>query len=70
MAGPGSGAAKKIRGQTTLEYFILFSIIVILTLMSFNTFIPKLKKTLQGDSRTGGVFQSAIGQRGLNVENR
>jgi len=69
MADLGSDA-RRIKGQTTLEYFILFSIVVILTLMSFNTFIPKLKKSLQGDSRTKGVFQDAIGQRGLNVENR
>lgn len=68
MAGMGSTGTRR-RGQTTLEYFILFSIVVILTLMSFNTFIPKLKKSLQGDSRTNGVFQDAIGRRGLNVGN-
>jgi len=61
---------KKESAQASLEYFILFGVIALLTIISFNTFLPRIVKAVQGTSGSQGVFQRAIGTGGLNVDNR
>lgn len=41
-------------GQASLEYFILFSVITLLTLLSLSSFFPKVQATGEG------FFQSAV----------
>jgi len=43
-------------GQASLEYFILFAIIAVLTILSFSSFFPKVKEAIQGKD---GFFQKA-----------
>lgn len=40
-------------GQATLEYFILLALVAGITLVSVNTFLPKLRETLQGTGQGG-----------------
>ncbi len=42
-------------GQAALEYFILFSVIAVLTILSVSTLFPNVQNTLQGfsDSAAG-----------------
>jgi Flp pilus assembly pilin Flp len=47
------------KGQAALEYFIIFTIIAVLTILSFSTFLPKVKEAIQG---SGGFFQNAARQ--------
>ena len=47
------------KGQASLEYFIIFAIIAVLTILSFSTFLPKVKEAIQGSNTTEGVFQKA-----------
>ena len=49
------------RGQASLEYFILFSIIIILTILALNALSPdsflfKVQNTIQGEK---GLFKNA-----------
>lgn len=46
-----------IRGQAALEYFILFSVIALLTLLSLSSFFPKVQEAIQGKD---GFFQKAV----------
>jgi len=46
-------------GQAAVEYFILFAIIACLTVLSFSTFLPKVKEAIQGSSEKEGLFQKA-----------
>jgi uncharacterized protein (UPF0333 family) len=49
---------KKEKAQVSLEYFILFSLIAILTIFSFSGFfVNNVKNSLQGEN---GFFQSAV----------
>ncbi len=47
------------KGQASLEYFILFAVIAILTLVSLSTFYPQVKNIIQGEQ---GFFQRAAGR--------
>lgn len=54
------GLKKNLKlGQASLEYFILFAVIAILTILSFASFFPNLQATIQGTSTTTGFFQRA-----------
>ena len=48
-----------LTGQASLEYFILFAIIACLTILSFSSFLPKVKEAIQGTSSKEGFFQKA-----------
>ena len=48
------------RGQAALEYFILFSMIAMLTILSLSTLHPKVKESLQGAAGRDGFFQVAF----------
>jgi Flp pilus assembly pilin Flp len=47
------------KAQAAVEYFIIFAIIAVLTILSFSTFLPKVKEALQGSSAKEGFFQKA-----------
>lgn len=47
------------RGQASLEYFIIFSIIAILTILSFSSFLPLVQQAVQGTATQPGFFQKA-----------
>lgn len=47
----------KNKGQASLEYVILFSIIAVLTIVSLSTFYPKMKASMVGDK---GFFQTVV----------
>lgn len=49
-------------GQASLEYFILFAIIAVITILSFSTFLPKVKEAIQGSDNKAGFFQKAATQ--------
>ena len=51
-----------LAGQASLEYFILFAIIACLTILSFSSFLPKVKEAIQGTSSKEGFFQKAATQ--------
>jgi len=61
---------KREKAQASLEYFVLFSMMAILTILSLSAFFPKLQRVLQGNGSTEGFFQKAIGVEGLNVGNK
>jgi Flp pilus assembly pilin Flp len=50
------------KGQAALEYFIIFAIIAVLTILSFSTFLPKVKEAIQGSDTKKGFFQNAARQ--------
>jgi hypothetical protein len=45
--------------QASVEYFILFAIIAVLTILSFSSFLPKVKEAIQGSEQKEGFFQKA-----------
>lgn len=47
---------RRSQAQAVLEYFILFSIIILITLISLSTFFPQVKKA--GEE----FFQTAVGR--------
>jgi hypothetical protein len=49
-----------IIGQVALEYFILFSLIALITLLSLSSFHQRLKDSLQGTPDVKGFFQNAV----------
>lgn len=53
-----SGKARR-KAQSSVEYFILFAIIAVLTILSFSSFLPKVKETIQGSATKQGFFQKA-----------
>ncbi len=61
---------KSKKGQASLEYFIIFSVVALLVILSFSSFLPVIQRTLQGNSKTKGFFQKAIGTSGLNLANK
>jgi competence protein ComGC len=54
------------KAQATLEYFIIFALIALLTILSLTNFHKDVRSALQGK---GGFFQVAVGVDGLNVLN-
>ncbi len=50
------------KGQAAIEYFILFTIIAVITILSFSTFLPKVKEAIQGSNESAGFFQKAAQQ--------
>ena len=50
------------KAQASLEYFILFAIIAVLTILSFSSFLPKVKEAIQGSETKEGFFQKAATQ--------
>lgn len=48
--------------QASLEYFILFAIIAVLTILSFSSFLPKVKESIMGSAQKDGFFQKAAKQ--------
>ena len=54
----------KEKAQATVEYFILFTIIVLLTLLSLSAFRQRFVSSAQGN-----FFKEAVGHHGLDVEN-
>lgn len=48
------------RGQSVLEYFILFSIMVTLTVLGICQAFPQLKETIFGSGTQDGYFQKAV----------
>lgn len=46
-------------GQSSLEYVLIFSILILLTLISFTTFFPKVQDAILGTETKAGFFQSA-----------
>lgn len=59
----------KTKAQASLEYFIIFGVIAILTLWSFNAFFPKVQSVLQGDSSRTGLMREVTGRDGINIDN-
>lgn len=59
---------KTKKAQASLEYFIIFSIVALLTILSFTDFLPRVQAALQGTSNKPGVFQRAV-LTGLDVDN-
>ena len=53
------------KAQATLEYFIIFTVIVLLTLLSLSTFRQSFISSTQGH-----FFGHAVGKDGLDVENK
>ena len=53
------------QAQATLEYFVVFAVIVLLTLLSITAFHERFISATQDD-----FFQKAVGEDGLNVENK
>jgi|GEM_PF-2106188 len=51
-------------GQSTLEYFILFSIIAGLSILSLSSFYPKVRAAIQGTEEQEGLFQIAFKRLG------
>ena len=62
--------AQKNQGQASLEYFIIFSIIALLTIISLTTFLPVVQSALQGNDTTNGLYQNAVGVNGINIANQ
>jgi len=56
----------KKKGQASLEYFIIFAVLALLTILSLSSLFPQLQNALQG---SGGFFEKAIGVKGINVGN-
>ena len=55
---------KSRRGQAALEYFIVFAILALITILSLSSFHGRML------SSTRGFFQAVVvGTHGLNVEN-
>lgn len=50
---------KSKTGQASLEYFILLTAIVMITLISQSTFLSGLREKIQG---SGGFFSNAAGR--------
>jgi uncharacterized protein (UPF0333 family) len=48
------------QGQAALEYFILFAVIVSITLVSLSTFYPQFKDAVFGDGVSDGYVVSAL----------
>lgn len=50
------------KGQVSLEYVILFSIIAVVTIVSLSTFYPEVKKAMMGDGKpeNKGFFQTVV----------
>jgi hypothetical protein len=65
------------KAQASLEYFILFAVIALMTILTLTTFPQRIVSSTQGGTRRiwifrvrrDGFFQSMLGQRGLNVDN-
>jgi hypothetical protein len=53
---------KMLKGQAVLEYFILLAIICTFGLISVSTFLPRVRRAIQGTSPTDGYFQKAADQ--------
>lgn len=49
------------RGQSILEYFILFSVMVTLSVLGICSAFPQLKDTIFGSDTQDGYFQAAVG---------
>ncbi|MBL7152050.1 MAG: hypothetical protein ISS89_05660 [Candidatus Omnitrophica bacterium] len=47
---------KSLTGQASLEYFIIFSVIALLTILSLSSFFPRIQQAMQGEA---GYFQKA-----------
>jgi uncharacterized protein (UPF0333 family) len=45
-----------IRGQASFEYFLLFTAIIAISLLSFSVFYPQIRTIVQGDGVTSGYF--------------
>jgi hypothetical protein len=54
-------------GQATLEYFLIFSIVIALTLVSVSFFIPSIKNSLQGTNTKQGFIEKATRRLGYNA---
>ena len=67
--------AKLNKAQAYLEYFILFGLVALLTIISLSAFLPQARSALlgrqdaQGKLICAGFFQKAVGPAGLNAEN-
>lgn len=49
-------------GQASLEYFIVFAIVAVITILSFSSFLPEVRKAILGANNTTageGLFQKA-----------
>lgn len=55
-----------IKGQASLEYFLLFSVIIVLTILSMTSFFPKVQAILQGTNTQTGFFEKAAGRLGVD----
>lgn len=49
----------KNKGQSAIEYFVIFSVIALLTILSFSSFFPRIQEAMQGEV---GYFQRAAQQ--------
>jgi hypothetical protein len=53
----------KITGQATLEYFLIFSVIIAVTLVSASNFVPRILASMQAPG--SGVVSSASSRMGV-----
>ncbi len=58
---------KLISGQAALEYFILFSAMLAIGLVSVSTFLPKLRETIQGNETQQG-YSKAVADKIINAD--
>jgi hypothetical protein len=49
-----------IMGQATFEYFILFSVIIALSLVSLSAFFPRVREIVQSNAANTGYAQRGI----------
>jgi hypothetical protein len=54
-----------MRGQATMEYFLIFSIVIALSLVSISFFIPSIKSSLQGTNTHQGFVEKANKRLGV-----
>jgi hypothetical protein len=58
------------RGQSSLEYFLLFGVTIAVTLVTVSAFLPSVKNSLQGNTTRSSLFEKAasgLGMAGGNV---
>ncbi len=53
-----------LTGQASLEFFILFAVVTVMTIVSISSFFTTTK------TNTEGLFQKAVGVDGINMGNK
>ena len=53
------------RGQSSLEYFLLFGVTIAVTLVTVSAFLPSVKNSLQGNTTRSSLFEKAASGLGM-----